>query len=732
MDRVRSAGGLLFTLALALAGTGTAHAQHGPTPTRLDCASMDCAGVLPGAVRFVREGDHRFDTGYAADGSVVGWVAMSNELVDVPAYSGRPVVVLFGLDHQAVIAGTRVIHHSEPILLAGIPESELTEFVAWYEGHRATERISVGSAARAGSVAVVDRQVRHEHDEEHEDGEHEHHDVQVLAAVDVISGATVTALATNRTILEAARVLGAEVGVIDPDADRVGRFVAEGEPWTWERMAREGVFGRLTVTQEQMGLPARAEPFVDLWFTIADAPAIGRALMPRGDYDHLITQMGEGEHLVVVLGNGTSSFKGSAFVRGGIFDRVRIEQGLTEIQFRDTDYLNVGRVPAQGAPRFREGAAFLTRGGHLDPGRPFELVFLGSHHDSRGGFSREFRSFEGHHQLPPSVYFVEEPPEELAVWEEAWQRRALDVVVLSSWLAIVAAIFALRRFTFRDKKVLARLHVASMVVSFLLVGVHFAAQPSVTQMLTLIGIVVHGGDPALFLVEPLLFVSWIFIAIVSLVWGRGVFCGWVCPYGVMSELTRKLGDLVKIPRLELPPKVHRKLRYLRYGVLAVLIVVFVTSPQLGEEWAEIEPFKSTFLVPFWGREWFFAAWWIVLFGISIFVWRPFCRYLCPMGAGLALFGSFRLSGPYRRSYCSSCKLCQRGCEPKAIEDDGTIDPRECLSCMECEQTYNDRDRCPPLVGIDRLLAKRDLAERDHEKLAKLREQEAKVPWKPGR
>lgn len=733
MTIARARGGVsALTLALAaivVVLDSHAAAQHGVAPTRLDCQSMACAEVLPGAVRFVREEGHAFETGYDADGRPVGWVALSNEIVDVPAYSGRPVVVLFGLDQDATITAARVAHHSEPILLAGIPESQLTGFVEWYGGHRAIEHISVGRATRRGRTALVERRT----DEGVES--------QTFAAIDVISGATVTALAANRTILEAARRVGEQVGVVDRDAERAGRFVADGEPWSWARMEREGVFGRLTVTHEEMGLPPQGEPFIDLWFTIADAPAVGLGLLPRGNYEHLVAQLEPGQHVVVVFGRGTTSFKGSAFVRGGIFDRVRVQQGLQEIQFRDTDYLNVGRAAAPDAPRFREGAAFITRSGPLDPGKPFELVFLGSHHDSRTAFSREFRSFEATHQLPSSVYWVEPLASDDPIWVRAWELRRVDVVVLSLWLALVCAIFALRRYTFRDARVLRWLHLGTMVVSLAYVGVYLGAQPSVTQMLTLVDVVVRGGDPALFLVDPLLFVGWIFIAVVSIVWGRGVFCGWVCPYGALSELARKLADLLKIPRFELPDRVHRRLRYLRYVILVVLVGTFLYSPIAGEQAAEIEPFKSTFLAPFWGREWYFVGWWLLLFALSTLMFLPFCRYLCPMGAGLALFGSLRLSGPRRRRYCASCKICQRGCEPRAIDDDGTIDPRECLSCMECEQTYHDRDRCPPLVGIDRLLAKTRataaraddaLDARDAERLAKLREQEERVPWRPGR
>ncbi len=692
--------GLLFGLAIAGVSI-SARAQYGEAaPTVLDCATMPCTEVLPGAERFEREAGHSFDTGYDASGERVGWVGLSNELVDVVAYSGHPVIILVGLDPTGTITGTHLQHHSEPILLAGIPVSELVSFIAFYRGHRADEHITVGGAAR-------------------ED------DTLRFAAVDVISGATVTALAANRTILDAARAMGTGVGVIDATTIHTGHFVAEGAPWTWARMTDEHVFGRLTVTEREMDLPTEGV-FMDLWFTIADAPAIAGALIPRGDYAYLLQQMHPGEHLVVILGNGSSSFKGSGFVRGGIFDRVRLQQGLAEIQFRDTDYMNLPRLASADAPHFQEGAVFITRDGHLDPGAPFSLVFLGSHHGH--GLDRSFHSFEAEHTLPASVYALDDVPEELSIWRQAWRNRAVDVTVLSIWLLMITAIFAARRWTFTRLVVLKRLHLASMIVSFLLVGVHLRAQPSVTQMLTLVDSLVHGVRGELFLSEPMLFVLWIFIAVTSLIFGRGVFCGWVCPYGVMSELAHKLGKLVGLAERELPEKVHRRARYVRYGVLALLIPIFLWSPIAGERAAEIEPFKSTFLVPFWNREWFYAAWWLLLFGLSFVTWRPFCRYLCPLGGGLALFNSFRLAGPKRRRYCSHCKICERGCEPKAIEHDGTIDARECLNCMECEATYHEAAICPPLVGIDRLLQKKDRTEKDRDKLAQLEKEREAIGW----
>ncbi len=674
-----------------------------PAPDHLDCAKLDCKVALPQAERFEQPEGKPYAIGYDAQGEVVGWVALSTDLVDIKAYSGKPLVTLVGLRPDGSIAAARVIHHSEPILLIGIPERKLHEFVDHYKGLPATARVVVGRA-------------RDEH----------------TISVDIVSGATVTVLAQNKTIMETARRLGALVGVVEEDRRSRGHFVQLDEVWSWPKMVEEKVFGHLVVTHEQMGLPTPGT-FLDVWFTVADAPQVGRALLGERRYRHAMGQLRPGEHLLVVLGNGTGSFKGSGFVRGGIFDRIRLEQGLREYIFRDLDYTALSGSEAEGSPSFKEGALYVVRDTSFDPGQPFRFVFLGSRYDGKGGFSRDFREFSVEHRLPPSVYVVEEAAgaEDEAIWVQAWRNRAVHVIALIVWLGLVIAIFAARRWSFASMKRTRRLHLASMAVSFAMIGLWMRSQPSVTQILTLVDSIVHEWRTDLFLSEPLLFVQWIFIAIVSVIWGRGVFCGWVCPYGVLTELIFKAGELVGIRRhYELPERLHRAARWLRFGILGTLVVVYLWDSVLGERLAEVEPFKSTFLVPAWQREVPFLVYWVLLLLLSLFWYRPFCRYVCPLGAGLSVInGLVRLSGPKRRRFCSSCTICARGCEPRAIGPDGAIDPLDCLQCMECEATYNEREICPPLVAVDRLLAKPARSDKDEARLRKLRHDMEQVSYR---
>lgn len=685
---------LLFFLGFFVQGKKL-HAQT-HRKMRLDCKKMPCRAVLPLAVRFQKHPKGPFVSGYDAKGKVLGWVLLSTDIVDVPAYSSKPLETLVGFDKQGVITGVKVIHHSEPILLVGIPEQALHRFTDFYVGKKISAQVTVGTQTE-GTISV-----------------------------DVISGATVTALAQNKTILDAARSVGILAGVLSATSATPGYFVEGKEVWDWKRMEREGVWGRLSVTEKQMGLTKPEGKFVDLWFSVADAPHIGRSLLGERDYEYLMKRRKPGQHLFVILGKGSDSFKGSAFVRGGIFDRVRVEQGLRELVFRDTDYFNLTKVETKGAPRFKEGAVFLTTGAPFDPGAPFELIFLGSRYDGKGAFHREFRQFKARFRLPRSVYRLKGPDPYAAMYLQAWKNRKGDAIFLGIFLSCVFGLFLFRTFLTGDIKRLKVLHITVMSISVLVVGFYMKAQPSVTQMLTLTDSLVHKWRWELFFSEPLIFMFWLFIAVVSLLWGRGVFCGWVCPYGALTELMHKIGHALGLPSFELPENVHKYARFVRYFVFFSLLVIFFISPIWGETMAEIEPFKSTFLVYAWRRPWGFFIWWSLLLFLSLFWWRPFCRYLCPMGGALALFGSFRLSGPKRRSFCSSCQICTKGCEPKAIRPNGTIDPRECLSCMECEATYRDEKVCPPLVGIQRILEKVEQSEDDKRRLARLMEQRKDV------
>ena len=95
---------------------------------------------------------------------------------------------------------------------------------------------------------------------------------------------------------------------------------------------------------------------------------------------------------------------------------------------------------------------------------------------------------------------------------------------------------------------------------------------------------------------------------------------------------------------------------------------------------------------------------------SLFVSRAFCRYLCPMGAALALPARLSMFEWLKRRWqCGTpCQTCAQTCPVQAIHPEGKINPNECIHCLTCQVNYSDEELCPPLVERKR---RRDRAQR---------------------
>ena len=115
---------------------------------------------------------------------------------------------------------------------------------------------------------------------------------------------------------------------------------------------------------------------------------------------------------------------------------------------------------------------------------------------------------------------------------------------------------------------------------------------------------------------------------------------------------------------------------------------------------EIEPFKTAISMKF-NREWYFVAYAIILLFLGLFIERFFCRFLCPLGALMAIGGKLRIFQPLkRRKECGSpCKLCSNECPISAIKPSGEIIMDECFYCLDCQSLYHDKYKCPPLVIV---------------------------------
>ena len=177
-----------------------------------------------------------------------------------------------------------------------------------------------------------------------------------------------------------------------------------------------------------------------------------------------------------------------------------------------------------------------------------------------------------------------------------------------------------------------------------------------------------------------------------------VICGWVCPLGSIQEWISKIGKRLFPKRFNqlIPVGIDSRLRFLRYLVL--LWIVYVTARSGSLIFNDYDPYMALF--DFWSGEAALGSLLILALTLitSLFVERPWCKYLCPMGAVLGLTNRFRLFTLKRAEHtCISCGKCDRACPMNIpVSTRSRITDTQCISCMECTSERS----CPIADTVD--------------------------------
>ena len=634
------------------------------------------------------------------DDKVIGYVFESVMVAPVPAYSGLPINILVAIDTDGRIIQAEVLEQHEPILLVGIPVQKLYDFVSGYVGRRVTDQIVVGGGA--GSVRI-----------------------------DAISSATVTSMVVNETVMNAALKVAVSrklvAGAVDagntPASVRKELFA----PADWQQLTANGAFGHLHLTRGMVTAAFKGQPesgltddptatmegeadatFIDLYYADIMPPSVGRNLLGETAYAQLLKKLQPGDEAIAVLANGLYSFKGVGYVRGGIFDRLHVTQDNKLFLFKDTNLAPLNDVVLKGMPTFDETAIFVLRhGGGFDPGRPWTLQLLVNR--QVGPLKSIYNTFTSDYTIPaaylsggaaPAIATAlgSAPPASAPLWQKVWHARRFDIAGLALGLIALSLILALQDLIVQRPTLLERLRVGFLIYTVVFIGWYELAQLSIVNILTFVHAVMNGFHWDMFLMDPLIFILWVFVAATLLLLGRGIYCGWLCPFGAIQVLVNKAARRLRVPQFEFPAAVHERLWAIKYLILLGLFGLSLQSVNLAERYAEIEPFKTAINLHFM-RSWSYVLYAVLLIGVSAFNNKFYCRYVCPLGAGLAVSGRFHLfEWLRRRRECGRpCQICANECEVRAINSIGQINFNECHYCLDCQVTYANDRKCPPLV-----------------------------------
>ncbi|WP_057463909.1 NosR/NirI family protein [Pseudovibrio sp. POLY-S9] len=647
-----------------------------------------------------------------AGDDVLGWVFLTTDLVSTTGYSGKPIDTLVGINPEGMLTSVQLVKHAEPIVLIGIPDSEIKKITENYAG------LDIKKEAEQGGSA------------------HE---------LDIISGATVTIMVIDdsvvRASLKVARTLGLG-GLKGAAADTGPKFVIDpdkAEVSDWMSMTGDGSIRRLTLDVGQVnaafveqGNPKaikrpekgpETDSYVDMFMALADVPTVGRTILGDAEYANLKNRLKEGEHAIVVLGRGRYSFKGTGYVRGGIFDRIQLIQDDISVRFRDRQHKRLGVVAADDAPTFKELDMFtIPADSGFDPSKPFRLQLLV--HRTIGAIEKTFLTFDLGYQLPQQYLkkvedapvaaadagkgegAVAAPAEEgrVELWQRIWNDRQVDIAILGIALTILTGVFFFQMQVAKSEKFTFWFRIGFLTFVLVWLGWMENAQLSVVNVLALFSALTTEFSWTAFLMDPLVFLLWFAVAAALIFWGRGAYCGWLCPFGALQELTNRIAKFFKVPQISLPWGLHERLWAVKYMIFLALFGLSLYSLAVAEHYAEVEPFKTAIILKF-QRGWPFVLFAVVLLTAGLFIERFYCRYLCPLGAALAIPARLRMFDWLKRyKECGNpCARCEKDCMVGAIHPEGNINPNECLNCLHCQVLYQSDDKCPVCI---KKLAKR--------------------------
>lgn len=712
----RWVGSALVAVLLLL--TGIAAAEAADSGRLLPyLAKLQPSDLVPGADRFGQPTANSPPANaptvpvYKGD-TLVGHAYLTSDFVNTTGYSGRPIDVVVGLAADGTVTGARLMDHHEPIVLIGIPPARINGFINGYVGKNVLTLATQSAAS---------------------------------PPVDIVSGATVTVMVIGDSIIRSGKKvmqsLGQGTTEPEPAVTRTIDLSKTGVE-DWATLIGDGSVRRLTLSVGEVNAAfektgraeaiARAEAgnpdetFIDLYAALVSIPTIGRSLLGDAEYETLTKRLKPGQQAILVAGQGRYSFKGSGYVRGGIFDRIELVQHEGSVRFRDKMHKRMGAIAAAGAPDLPEiGLFVLPENAEFNPADPWRLQLLVQR--AIAALDKVFVTFDLGYQ-PPDKYLKTEKPaapaptsaaaqsashsaaiqaagaaeaEEAAetpLWQRIWQNRKVDVAVLSAAILLLTGIFFFQDQLTKRPKLYERVRMAYLVFTLVWLGWYATAQLSVVNVLTFANALRTDFRWDYFMMDPLVFILWFSVAASLLFWGRGAFCGWLCPFGSLQELLSKAAKKIGIRQITVPFGLHQRLWPIKYIIFLMLFALSLQSLGTAEKAAEIEPFKTAIILHFI-RDWWFVAFAVALLAAGLFIERFFCRYLCPLGAALAIPGRLRMFDWLRRyKECGSpCQRCGNECPVQAIHPDGSINPNECIQCLHCQMLYHHDHKCPVMI-----------------------------------
>ena len=632
---------------------------------------------------------------------LLGYAYVSTDFVTLQGFAGKPITMMIGLDTKGRFTGVEVLHHHEPVFLHGLGEAPLNEFVAQYEGRSLKDQIIVQASSRS-SRDTGGQQVY----------------------FDGVSKATVSVLIINDTILSSALQVARSklegFAQAAPTRARQDYY----EPLTWQQLLDRGYVQKRTLSAQEVEAklgrpltdyptdlsPPSGEAFTEIYFAYVNSPMVGRNLLGDQGYKAFQERLNDRGKVIMVMSQGVYSHVSEAFVPGSTPSRIGLNQNELAIEMRDLNWLEPNQqIMAPGAPDMAAMNLFRVGGNAgFNPGS--EASFHLDITAPRNHLITDHARFTLPVTFSPDLFEpVEVAPDfnegQQPVWLGLWKERWWQISLLVAGLTILTVFFARQKTLTRYPRLVHGFRWGFLLFTLFFIGFYAQGQLSVVNIYTLLLALWDGFSLNVFLLDPVIFILWTYTFVTLFIWGRGLFCGWLCPFGALQELTNAAAQRFGVPQVKVPYALHERLWVIKYTLFVAILWLSFYSMTDALVLAEAEPFKTAISMRMM-RAWPYLAFVVALLAAGLFIERFYCRYLCPLGAALAIPAKLKIfDWLRRRPQCGrECRLCEQKCTVGAIDPLGRINVNECVLCLRCQVVLNDNQTCPVLKRRARQVA----------------------------
>lgn len=625
-----------------------------------------------------------------------GYAFESVDFEPIRGYGGKPINILVCIDTQGGFIEVRLLDHREPLFRSDVGFAKLAGFAAQYTG------LSIHH-----DIQIYDFKAKTARDAKY-------------AALHGVQAGTVSVRAIDRGIIQSAT----SVARAHLEAAKSGTIVGEGNavalskgslydapvrPLSWSQMRMRGMVETMSLTRAQIekafagtkaaGADKQAqskpdETAIEFHVALISLPSIGRNLLDDEGWRLVGANRRDGQALMISESGPLSKMLYESIRIADEIPYVLQQDGKT-IKLRSMAYDKGLKVPGYPTST-RAHFLIVDTATPLNPSKPFDLSFkIGRRF---GSFPNQFTYVEfpmpyAFHGWRASVSSMLD-----AEWVDIWSKRVIDIGVLVTGLLVLTIALIRQRSTSANASRLSVFRVSYLLFTLIVIGWMFQGQLSIVNITASLDAIASGNDLSFLLTDPMTVILWIFVAVTLVVWGRGTFCGWLCPFGAFQELVNFVVQKLGIKPRRLRSSLDAKLKWIKYVILAAVLGSIWVLPNATELAVEVEPFKTAISLYF-VRDWPFVVWAVSLLLLSVFVYRGYCRYICPLGAALAALNPLRRWGWIaRREECGTpCQTCRHRCEYQAISPVGKVDYSECFQCLDCVSIYQDDSHCLPLI-----------------------------------